>query len=58
MKEKKLKVQVTLTGRALELVLSTQKKYENDDSIRGKSKIINQLLTKLSDSESVKKQTA
>lgn len=49
MKEKKLKVQVTLKGNALNLVLFEQKKYQEQDTIRGKNKLINQLLCELSE---------
>ena len=48
MKEKKLKVLLTLRGEALNIVLLEQKKYTEQDSIRGKNKIVNQLLTELS----------
>lgn len=54
MKEKKIKTQVSLMGKALEIVLSEQKKYKEGDTVRGKSKVINQLLTELYDIKNIK----
>lgn len=47
LKEKKITVMVKLTGNALLIVNEEQKRYEKKDIIRGKSKIINLLLSKL-----------
>ena len=47
MSKNKLPVQVSLQGKALQIVLDEQKKYTDRDIIRGKGKLINQLLTEL-----------
>lgn len=46
-KDKKLKSQVRLEGKALQIVRSTQEGYEKFGIYKGKSKIINYLLTTL-----------
>ena len=52
MAKKKVVVQVTLSGNALKLVNEEQEKYKSQDLIRGKSKIVNTLLSKLYESNS------
>lgn len=47
MAKNKVKTLVTLSGDALKIVTIEQKKYNSQDLIRGKSKIINTLLGKM-----------
>jgi hypothetical protein len=53
-KKATVKTQVTLVGAAKDLVLSEQKKYRSKKQIRGKNKLINQLLCELAGLRQIK----